>query len=53
MADVLAALRGSREAEIGDSEVARVVAQVLGEVDRGAAQVSETRTLRNLVEELA
>jgi membrane protein len=53
VADVLAALRGSREAEIGDSGVARVVAQVLGEVDHGAAQVSEVRTLRDLVEELA
>jgi membrane protein len=52
VADVLAALRGSREAEIRDSEVARVVAQVLGEVDRGAAQVSEARNLRELVEEL-
>ncbi len=52
VADVLVALRGSREAEIGDSEVARVVAQVLGEVDRGAAQVSEARNLRELVEEL-
>jgi membrane protein len=53
VADVLAALRGSREAEIGDSGIARVVAQVLGEVDHGAAQVSEVRTLRDLVEELA
>jgi len=52
VADVLAALRGSREAEIGDSEVARVVARVLGEVDRGAAQVSEARNLGELVEEL-
>jgi membrane protein len=52
VADVLAALRGSRTATIGDSEVARVVSQVLGEVDRGAAQVSEARTLRDLVEEL-
>jgi membrane protein len=52
VADILAALRGSREAEIGDSEVARVVARVLGEVDRGAAQVSEARNLRDLVEEL-
>jgi len=52
VADVLAALRGSREAEVGDSEVASVVAQVLGEVDRGAAQVSEARNLRDLVEEL-
>jgi membrane protein len=50
--DVLAALRGSRAAEIRSSEVARVVARVLGEVDRGAAQASEARNLRDLVEEL-
>jgi membrane protein len=50
--DVLAALRGSRAAEIRDSEVAQVVARVLGEVDRGAAQASEARSLRDLVEEL-
>lgn len=52
IADILAALRGSRAAEIGDSEVARVVARVLGEVDRGAAQVAEAQSLRDLVEEL-
>jgi membrane protein len=50
--DVLAAMRGSRDAEIGDSEVARVVAEVLQEVDRSASQISELRTLRDLVEEL-
>jgi membrane protein len=50
--DVLAAMRGSRDAEIGDSEVARVVAEVLREVDRGASQVSEVRTLGDLVEAL-
>jgi membrane protein len=50
--DVLAAMRGSRAAAIGDSEVARVVAQVLREVDRGAAQASRARNLRDLVEEL-
>jgi len=52
VADVLVALRGSRTAEIADSEMARVVARVLGEVDRGAAQVAEARTLRDMVEEL-
>jgi membrane protein len=50
--DVLAAMRGSRAAAIGDSEVARVVAQVLREVDRGAAQASRARNLRDLVQEL-
>ena len=50
--DVLAAMRGPRDAVIGDSEVARVVAEVLGEVDRSASRVSELRTLRDLVEEL-
>jgi membrane protein len=50
--DVLTAMRGSRAAAIGDSEVARVVAQVLGEVDHGAAQAAEARNLRDLVEEL-
>ena len=52
VADVLSALRGSRAAEIRDSEVARVVAQVLGEVDRSAARVAEARSLHDLVEEL-
>jgi len=52
VADVMAALRGSRAAVIGDSEVERVVAKVLGEIDRGAAQVSTARSLRDLVEEL-
>ena len=52
VADVLAALRGARAAEIADSEMARVVARVLGEVDRGAAQVAEARNLHDLVEEL-
>ena len=52
VADVLAALRGSRAAAIGDPEVARVVARVLGEIDLGAAQVSKARNLRDLVEEL-
>ncbi len=50
--DVLAAMRGPRDAAIGDSEVARVVSEVLGQVDRSASQVSELRTLRDLVEEL-
>ena len=50
--ELLAALRGSRAAVIGDSEVERVVAQVLGEIDSSAAQVSEVRSLRDLVEEL-
>jgi membrane protein len=50
--DVLAAMRGARTAAIGDSEVARVVAQVLGEVDRGAAQASRARHLGDLVEDL-
>ncbi len=39
-------------AAIGDSSVARVESQVLGDVDRGAAQTSEVRSLRDLVEEL-
>ena len=52
VADVLMALRGSRAAAIGDPEVERVVAQVLGEIDCSAAQVSEVRSLHDLVEEL-
>ena len=52
VADVLMALRGSRAAAIGAPEVERVVAQVLGEIDCSAAQVSEVRSLRDLVEEL-
>jgi membrane protein len=52
VADVLTALRGSRAAAIGDPEVERVVAQVLGEIDCSAARVSEVRSLHDLVEEL-
>ena len=50
--DVLAAMRGTRGAAIGDAEVARVVAQVFEEIDRGSAQTSEARNLRDLVGEL-
>jgi len=52
VADVLAALRGPRAAAIGDGEVARVVSEVLGEIDRGAAQVGEARSLHDLLEGL-
>jgi membrane protein len=50
--DVLTAVRGSRSAAIGDAHLERLVREVLGDVDRAAAQVSEARTLRDLVEEL-
>ena len=52
VADILAAVRGPREAAVGDAEVARVVTQVFEEIDRGSAQISEVRSLRDLVEEL-
>jgi membrane protein len=51
--DILAAIRGPRGEAIGDAEVARVVAEVFGEIDRGSAQTSEMRSLRDLVQELA
>ena len=42
----------SRDARIGAGEVARSVSGVLSEVDRSAAKTAESRTLRDLVEEL-
>ncbi len=51
--DILTAVRGSRSAAIGDAHLERLVSEVLGDVDRAAAQVSEARTLRDLVDELS
>jgi len=52
VADVLLALRGAREARIGDGEVAARVAAVLGEVDRCAAEAAESTSLQDLLEAL-
>jgi DNA-binding IscR family transcriptional regulator len=52
VADVLEAMRGPRGAAVGDAEVARVVAEVFEEIDRGSALTSEVRSLRDLVQEL-
>jgi membrane protein len=52
VADLLAALRGSRETALAAPEVARAVAEVLAEVDRAAAAAAEGRSLRDLVEAL-
>jgi membrane protein len=50
--DVLAALRGPREASIQISDVARAVNEVLREVDRGAAMAGEAYNLRDLADGL-
>jgi membrane protein len=52
VADLLAALRGSREMALAAPEVARAVAEVLADVDRAAAAAAEGRNLRDLVEAL-
>ncbi len=52
VADVLAALRGTRQVDLGSAEVARQVAETLDEVDRAAAQTAESRNLRDLVQAL-
>jgi membrane protein len=53
VADLLAALRGSRAVALAAPEVARAVADVLADVDRAAASAAEGRNLRDLVEALA
>jgi membrane protein len=52
VADLLAALRGSRDMALALPEVARAVAEVLADVDRAAAAAAEGRNLRDLVEAL-
>jgi len=52
VADLLAALRGSREPALALPEVARAVADALSEVDRAAATAAEGRNLRDLVDAL-
>jgi membrane protein len=52
VAELLAALRGSRETALAAPEVARAVAEVLAEVDRAAAAAAEGRSLRDLVDAL-
>jgi membrane protein len=53
VADLLAALRGSRATALAAPEVARAVSDVLAEVDAAAAAAAEGRNLRDLVEGLA
>ena len=50
VADVLAALRGSRQIALDVPEVTRVVAEVLAEVDRASAVAAEGRNLRDLLD---
>ena len=50
VADVLLALRGTRDNPLAVPDVAREVAGVLDEVDKNAALASEARNLRDLVE---
>ena len=50
--DVLVALRGPREASIQVSDVARVVNEVLAQVDDEAARAAEVCNLRDLVDRL-
>jgi membrane protein len=52
VADLLAALRGTRETTLAAPEVASAVAEVLAEVDRATAVVAEGRNLRDLVDAL-
>ena len=52
VADLLAALRGSRETALAAPEVARAVAAVLAEVDHAAGAAAEGRSLRDLADAL-
>ncbi len=52
VADLLAALRGSRETALAVPEVARAVADVLAEVDHATAAAAEGRSLRDLADAL-
>jgi membrane protein len=52
VADVLAALRGPREARLPGGEVARAVSEVFGAIDREALRVAEARTLHDLLEDV-
>ena len=53
VADLLAALRGSRRMVLAAPEVARAVAEVLSEVDRATFAAAEGRNLRDLVDTLS
>lgn len=52
VADLLAALRGSRHVALAAPDVAHAVAEVLGEVDRATEAAAAGRNLRDLVEVL-
>jgi membrane protein len=52
VADLLAALRGPRSAALAVPEVARVVSDVLAEVDEAAGAAAEGRNLRDLLDAL-
>ena len=52
VSDILQAVRGPRAASLAIADVARQVVQTLGEIDHQAAQVSEARSLRELVDGL-
>jgi membrane protein len=52
VADLLAALRGPRNAALAVPEVGRVVLDVLAEVDAAAGAVAEGRNLRDLLDAL-
>ncbi len=49
VADVLAALRGAREAQAGDAGLGRVVEAVLGEFEQGLARGAASRSLAELL----
>ncbi|MAE93670.1 MAG: hypothetical protein CL910_03320 [Deltaproteobacteria bacterium] len=52
VADILGAMRGPRNVELGAPEVARQVTETLGEIDHAAAQPAESRNLRDLIQGL-
>jgi membrane protein len=52
VADLLLALRGTRETALAAPEVARAVAEVLADVDGAAEQAAAERNLRDLVDAL-
>ncbi len=53
VSDVLGALRGPRQVELGAPEVARHVAEALQEVDQAMASSADSRNLRDLVQGLS
>jgi len=52
VAELLAALRGTRTLALAAPEVARAVTEVLDEIDRASAAAAEGRTLKDLVDAL-